>query len=120
LIEENNDFIMLPKVDFAFKLIFGDENNKDILINFLSIILDLPEDKFLGIELVNTELPKEFEEDKKGILDVRVKTADEKHIDIEIQLAKTRYMAERSLFYWSKMYTSQIKSGDYYKKLKNV
>lgn len=27
-------------------------------------------------------------------------------------------MAERTLYYWSKMYTSQIKSGDSYRKLK--
>ncbi len=27
-------------------------------------------------------------------------------------------MAERTMFYWSKMYTSQIKPGDTYDKLK--
>ena len=42
----------------------------------------------------------------------------EKYIDIEIQILPTDYMAERSLFYWSKMYTSQIASGDTYDKLK--
>jgi predicted transposase/invertase (TIGR01784 family) len=114
----NSNFIMLPKIDFAFKLIFGDEKNKDILVNFLISVLKLPESEFKGIEIVNTELPKEFEENKKGILDIRIKTPDGKNIDIEIQLAKTKHMPERSLFYWSKMYASQIKSGDYYKKLK--
>ena len=43
---------------------------------------------------------------------------DGKEIDIEIQLSHTKYMAERTLYYWSKMYTSQIKSGDSYRKLK--
>jgi predicted transposase/invertase (TIGR01784 family) len=102
----------------ASKLVFGDESNKAILINFLSKVLRMPESNFEGIEFINTELPKEFEEDKKGILDVRVKTSDGKHVDVEIQLAKSKYMPERTMFYWSKMYTSQIKSGDFYKKLK--
>lgn len=33
-----NDFIMLPKNDLAFKLLFGDERNKDLLIDLLSAI----------------------------------------------------------------------------------
>ncbi|MEN8907378.1 MAG: PD-(D/E)XK nuclease family transposase, partial [Clostridiales bacterium] len=65
---------MSPKVDFVFKLIFGDENNKDILIDFLSATLNLPKSEFDGIEIINNELQRLFEEDKKGILDVRVKT----------------------------------------------
>lgn len=51
-------------------------------------------------------------------VDVRAKTKDDKEIDIEIQIISTDYMAERTTFYWSKMYTSQIKSGDTYDKLK--
>jgi len=39
-------------------------------------------------------------------------------IDVEIQILPTEYMAERTIFYWSKMYTSQIKPGDTYDKLK--
>ncbi len=51
-------------------------------------------------------------------MDVRVKTKEGKHIDIEIQILPTEFMAERTLFYWSKMYNSQISSGDTYDKLK--
>lgn len=61
---------------------------------------------------------KEFKEDKKGILDVRVKTKNEEHIDIEIQLLSSPYMTERTLFYWSKMYNNQIGAGDTFDKLK--
>ena len=109
---------MSPKNDFVFKLIFGDEKNKDILTAFVSATLRLTQEEFLGIELLNTELLREFKEDKKGILAVRVKTKEGKHIDIEIQILPTEFMAERTLFYWSKMYNSQISSGDTYDKLK--
>ena len=39
-------------------------------------------------------------------------------IDIEIQLSSTKYMAKRSLFYWSKMYLSNIESSEKYSNLK--
>ncbi|MCH5138993.1 PD-(D/E)XK nuclease family transposase [Clostridiaceae bacterium UIB06] len=113
-----DNFIMSPKIDFVFKLLFGDEKNKDLLIDFLSAVLNLPEGEFIGIEILNTELFREFKEDKKGILDVRAKTKDGKQIDIEIQVLPTEFMPERTLFYWSKMYTTQIKPGDTYDKLK--
>ena len=41
-----------------------------------------------------------------------------KQIDIEIQILPNERMAERTLFYWSKMYTGQIKQGDDYECLK--
>ena len=80
----------------------------------------MPHDELEEIELINTELLREFAEDRKGILDVRAKIKMVKHIDIEIQLYHTKYMAERTLYYWTKMYNGQIKSGDTYDKLKNV
>lgn len=98
----DDGFIMSPKNDFVFKLIFGDEKNKDILIDFLNSILKTPQSELADIELINTELLREFAEDRKGILDVRAKTKAGEQIDIEIQVLYTDYMAERTLFYWSK------------------
>jgi len=114
----DDNFIMSPKYDFVFKYIFGNEKHKDLSIALLSDILAVPEEEFEGIEIINSELIKEFKEDKKGILDVRIKTKEGKQIDVEIQILPTEYMAERTIFYWSKMYTGQIKTGDTYDKLK--
>ena len=108
---------MSPKNDFAFKMLFGDERNKDILIAFLNSVL---KERIKFISLLNTELKKEFIEDKHGILDVRAVTDAGINIDIEIQLLKTKYMPERSLYYWSKMYIEQLKSGDKFSKLKKT
>lgn len=112
-----DDFLMSPKIDFVFKLIFGEEKNKRILQAFLSTLLRIDKKELEDIKLLNTELLKKFKEDKKGILDVRVETKDGKHIDIEIQVLPSKHMAERSLFYWGKMYTGQISPGDTYDKL---
>ncbi|OPJ65075.1 Rpn family recombination-promoting nuclease/putative transposase [Clostridium oryzae] len=115
---ENEDFIMSPKNDFAFKLLFGEPKNIDLLKALLCAILKVDKDEFWDLKIINNELQRQFLEDKKGILDVHAKTKDGKEIDIEIQILPTEYMAERTLFYWSKLYNSQIKSGDSYDKLK--
>ncbi|WP_329604002.1 Rpn family recombination-promoting nuclease/putative transposase [Clostridium hydrogenum] len=115
---EDDNFIMSPKIDFAFKLLFGDSKNIELLKALLCAILNVEESAFNDLRIINNELPRQFAEDKKGILDVRAKTKDDKELDIEIQIISTDYMAERTTFYWSKMYTSQIKSGDTYDKLK--
>jgi len=78
----------------------------------------MSQEDFVGIEIVNSELLREFKEDRKGILDVRAKTRAGKQIDIEIQIVPTDYMPERTLFYWSKLYNGQIKLGETYDKLK--
>ena len=99
----DDNFIMSPKYDFVFKYIFGNEKHKDLLIALISDILVISEEEFEGIEIINSELIKEFKEDRKGILDVRVRTKLGKQIDVEIQILPTEYMPERTLFYWSKI-----------------
>ena len=115
---QNSKPLMSPKIDFVFKLIFGDSKHKEITIAFLTAVLNLPPGVLADIEIINSELLREYKEDKKGILDVRVKTQDGRQINIEIQILPTEFMPERTLFYWSKMFTSQIHSGEGYELLK--
>ncbi len=44
---EDDNFIMLPIVDFVFKLLFGDIQHKERLISLLSAVLKLPKEVFL-------------------------------------------------------------------------
>ena len=66
---------LLPvKSDFVFKLIFGDQRNIDILTGFLKSVLDLPEDEYNRISIVDPHVKKESIDDKFGVLDVKVHT----------------------------------------------
>ena len=113
----NSDFIMKPKNDYVFKRIFGDERNSDILISFLESVLKI---HILKVNILNSELPKINVSDKKSILDVRATINDNTQIDIEIQLSRTMYMPERSLYYWSKMYCEQLNISEKYSKLQKT
>jgi predicted transposase/invertase (TIGR01784 family) len=78
--------LMLPKVDVAFKLLFGDERSKNILTDFLKAALpELAEEEFAELTIVDPHLKREFIDDKLEILDVKVRTARGKSIDIDIQ-----------------------------------
>ena len=67
--------------------------------------------------LLPTNLRKKYEEDKLGILDVRVLLNNSTQIDIEIQVSPFLLWPERSLFYLAKMFTDQIEKGEGYEKL---
>ncbi len=110
-----------PKVDFIFKLIFGNEENTDILLSLLNSILKLEEkDKLDKIEVLNPFLRRELLEEKTSILDVKAKTVTGELINIEIQLSNKYNMDKRSLYYWSKLYSGQLGAGHDYKELKKT
>ena len=105
------DFLMKPKIDFAFKEIMMNEQAR---IGFLSAVLKLNPADIQKTEILNTSLRKLHEDEKQGILDVRILMNDATEIDIEIQLSMLNVWVDRSLFYLSKMYTEQIRPGQNY------
>lgn len=105
------DFLMEPKIDFAFKEIMRNEQART---GFLSAVLKLNSSDIRQTILLNTNLDREHEHEKQGILDVRILMNDNTEINIEIQLSYLHTWAERSLFYLSKLYIGQIKPGQNY------
>lgn len=111
---KSNEFIMKPKVDFCFKELMTDD---EVRCGFIAAVLDLPPEKIENTILLPTHLRKEHNEDKLGILDVRVLLQGGIQIDIEMQVLAFTYWTERSLFYLSKMFSGQIEAGDSYNAL---
>jgi predicted transposase/invertase (TIGR01784 family) len=93
-------------------MIFGAEENKDILIDLLKSILKLPDNDFEIIEILNPYSINDYHNDRTVIYDIKIKTKNEKLIDIEIQLLNKTGMLKRILYYGSKMIASQMKKGD--------
>ncbi|MEQ8173004.1 MAG: Rpn family recombination-promoting nuclease/putative transposase [Candidatus Eremiobacterota bacterium] len=107
-----------PRVDFAFKLIFGNEQNKDILISLLNAILeDYQTCPIENIEILNPLGSKEHGKDKLTILDIKAKDEKGEFYNIEMQISDQYYYHKRALYYWSRLYTSQISEGIGYQNL---
>ena len=113
--EKQEDFIMLPTVDFCFKELMQNDN---IRKNIIAALLNLPSSEVENTELMPTILRKESKDDKYGILDVRVKLKDGEQIDFEMQVEAFDCWANRSVYYLSKMYAGEIKEGEGYDCLK--
>ena len=109
--EKQEDFIMLPTVDFCFKELMQNDN---IRKNIIAALLNLPSSEVENTELMPTILRKESKDDKYGILDVRVRLKDGEQIDFEMQVEAFDCWANRSVYYLSKMYAGEIKEGEGY------
>ena len=103
--------------DYAFKRVFGVEENKDVLQDLLECILDIPPETIAGLELLDKEFQKELLSEKLGILDIKLRLKNGTFVDIEIQNRWHFDFPERTLYYWSKMYNENIKQGQDYTKL---
>ena len=108
-----------PKVDIAFKKLFGSEENKDILISFINSVLS-PEEQIKEITLKNPYNLADYMNGKLSILDIKALDENDKLYDIEMQIGEQGYYGKRALYYWGKTYTSQIDSGEMFSKLKKT
>lgn len=97
------------KYDLVFKAVFVSGGDLELLASLLSSILGI-NISAENMTITNTEIPPTHADGKMSRLDIRVKTDDGKHIDVEIQLGDEHNMAKRSLFYESKLYTEQMAS----------
>jgi len=109
------EFLMKPKVDFAFKEIMVDEM---ALKGFIGSVMKIDPQQIKSVQILNTDLRKVHADDKQGILDVNVCMNDDTEIDMEIQLSEMLIWPDRAVFYLSKKYVDQIKEGEPYSVLK--
>jgi len=105
-----------PRVDIAFKKIFGVEENKDLLMLLINAIVSA-EDQVSDVTLLNPYNAKNFRNEKLSILDIKAKGTDGKRFNIEIQISNEADYNKRALYYWAKLYTEQLKEAEDYANL---
>ncbi|MDR0377278.1 MAG: Rpn family recombination-promoting nuclease/putative transposase [Spirochaetaceae bacterium] len=111
--------ILPPTNDWIFKLLFGDERHKNNTVALLKSFLDLPEEEF-DVSFMDTALKPESEEEKAGIVDVKIKTRSGTIIDVEIQVNPFPNLEKRISFYKSKLIVEQIGEGERYDVIRRV
>ena len=101
-------------------MIFGDPENKTALIGLLREIIDIPEEEYAHIEIIDPNLRVNKSYGKSGILDIKLTTKSGQRINVEIQIRKASDLKQRILFYASKMVAEQLKEGQKYNKIRKV
>ena len=69
------------------------------------------ESPIMSLQLEDPHLHREHEDDKLSILDVSATLDTGTKVNVEIQLNNNHDMIKRSLYYWGKLYTSQLQKG---------
>ncbi|MFJ7935284.1 Rpn family recombination-promoting nuclease/putative transposase [Sporosarcina sp. NPDC096371] len=103
--------------DLVFKAIFGEERNEDLLLLLLNAIL---KEDVVKITFLDTHMGADFVDEKYSVMDIRVRTAKNAEINIEMQLEHHDGFENRMLLYWARLYAKQLKSGQAYTQLRKA
>lgn len=77
--------------DFMFKRLFGSESNKDVLIDFLNMILQ--DHEIVDVDFIPTEHLGLTKEDRKAVFDISCTCQNGETLIIEVQKGYQEYFA---------------------------
>lgn len=99
-----------PFTDYGFKLIFGREVSKILLIEFLNDLLE-GERVITDLTFLNNEQLPDYPEGRGIIYDVYCTTDTGEKIIVEMQNRMQSNFKERSIFYLSRAIVNQGRTG---------
>ena len=109
-----------PKVDYAFKKIFGSEQSKDILISFLNAIVYGGQKNIQSLTIVNPYNPGQAMSLKDTYLDIKAVLSNGSVVIIEMQIARVTAFSKRDIHNLTKAYSNQLGIGENYLTLNPV
>jgi predicted transposase/invertase (TIGR01784 family) len=107
-----------PKIDFAFKKIFGSNESREILISFLNAMLYAGEPVIE--EIIDPYLAGQIFGSKDTYLDVKARINDGKTVIIEMQVLNVPAFGKRVVYNAAKTYALQLNRGERYQRLRPV
>ncbi len=108
-----------PYTDFGFKKLFGEEVNKDLLVDFLNQLLPA-QHKIVNLTFKNTEQWGDIKGDRRAIFDIHCENERGDKFIVEMQKAKIKFFKDRALFYTTFPIKEQAEKGDWDFKLKPI
>lgn len=88
-----------PFTDFGFKKLFGEEPNKDLLLDFLNEILKEQQGKIVDLTYLKNEQLGKGELDRKAIFDLYCENEKGEKFIVEMQKSKQNFFKDRSVYY---------------------
>jgi len=88
-----------PFSDFGFKKLFGEECNKDLLLDFLNELLHKEEGRIVSISYLKTEQLGFVKEARSAVFDIFCENEKGEKFIVELQKASQKFFKDRALFY---------------------
>jgi predicted transposase/invertase (TIGR01784 family) len=95
--------------DDVFKLVFGRESTKDVMIEFLNQVID--DRRIVDLEFLDKEMHPVERDSKGAVYDMFCRTDDGSKIIVEVQRRKQPFYPERALYYSTFQIQRQVESG---------
>ncbi|MEA3494702.1 MAG: Rpn family recombination-promoting nuclease/putative transposase [Bacteroidota bacterium] len=101
-----------PFTDYGFKRLFGEEPNKDLLLDFLNELLKDQEGKITELSyLPNEKLPISVG-DRRAIFDIYCTNEKGEQFIVEIQKAEQKFFKDRTIYYSTFPIQEQARNKD--------
>lgn len=108
-----------PYTDFGFKLLFGTDMNKELLVSFLNALL-FGKKVIKNVTYLNTEHLGTQEYDRRAVFDVYCENEQGEKILVEMQRGEQQFFKDRSLYYATFPIREQAPRGEWDYELKGV
>lgn len=108
-----------PYTDFGFKMLFGTEMHKDLLISFVNSLF-AGKEVIKDLSYLNTEHLGNSELDRRAVFDVYCENEQGEKILIEMQRGEQQFFKDRSLYYSTFPIREQGQKGEWNYQLKAV
>ena len=109
-----------PFTDYGFKKLFGEEPNKDLLLDFLNELLKKEEGRIISLTYLKSEHLGTTEVDRKAIFDLYCENEKGEKFIVELQKTKQKFFKDRALYYSTFPIREQAKHADWIYELKAV
>jgi predicted transposase/invertase (TIGR01784 family) len=108
-----------PFTDFGFKKLFGEEANKDLLVDFLNELLQ-DSGGITDLTFIKSEQLVISEADRRAIFDLYCQNSKGERFIVELQKAKQKFFKDRSVYYSTFAIQEQAPKGEWDFSLKAV
>jgi len=109
-----------PFTDYGFKKLFGEEPNKDLLLDFLNELLKEEEGEIKELTYIKSEQLGASELDRKAIFDLYCENEKGEKFIVELQKSKQNFFKDRTVYYSTFPIREQAKRADWNYELKAV
>jgi len=110
-----------PFTDYGFKRLFGEEPNKNLLLDFLNELLKEEQGRITELKYLKNENLSNTELNRKAIFDLYCTNEKGEKFIVELQKTKQKFFKDRTVYYSTFPIQEQAKRGsDWDFKLKKV
>ena len=109
-----------PFTDYGFKKLFGEEPNKDLLLDFLNELLHNEQGRITDLTYLRNEHLGKIETDRTAIFDLYCENECGEKFIVELQKTKQKFFKDRALYYSTFPIQEQANRGDWIYELKAV